>query len=284
MTHIIGQDDTLKKIDELTAKNEFPRFVILYGDKGCGKREVTKYLAQKLNATLVRPKDDLITVEYIRDIIEQAYKQTEPTVYLLPNLELSTSNQAKSALLKVTEEAPNDAYFVVTARDNFFIPKALKSRATTFWFNTYSPGQLKEFAQEHNIDLSPDAFAMVSTPGEVLEMGKLEEDKKELQKFVECVVDDIGEVSGANAFRLAEKISFNEDDPGYGLQIFWIMFKQVCLDKTKNMNNSKRNMYFSFIRITGDYISKLRVRGISKKALFDLWILEIRDTYFKYNK
>lgn len=285
MNKLFGQDKLCETIEGLINNNKFPRFVLVYGMRGSGKKTLAKEIAKALDATLVKPEDDITTVEYLRDTVTNAYCQTRPTVYLIPEIDSGrVSVQAKNTLLKVTEEVPNNAYFIMTALKRDYVLPTIKSRASVFNMQQYTQYQLKEFAESNNIKIEPRLYSILTTPGEVLSYAQTSEDSKDFETFTQSVVDNIGLVSGPNSFKIANKISFGEDDKGFNLLNFWILFKQLSLEKAKTITNSKRNMYFSYIRVTSEYIDKLQIKGINKKAIFDLWIMEVRDIYFKYNK
>lgn len=277
---MIGQDKLIELFNEMIRNKTLPRFIIITGTFGSGRKTLAKYIADKLNASLYKPKDR-VTVDYVRDIIEQAYKQTEPIVYLLPDVEFFNLSAA-NALLKITEEPPNNAYFIMTCAEGKNVPQTLLSRCVSYRIPVYSREALIEFAKSINIEADEQLLTLCKTPGDIINMVKSEVSYKSLEEFTEKVVDNIGKVSGANAFKIDESIAFKEDDTGYNLNTFWTMFCNVCMQKTKDIKNSTRNMYLSFIRVTGSYREKLTIIGINKRSLFDLWILEIRDIYAKY--
>lgn len=280
---IIGQDKLISMLDRMIENNTLPRFISLTGAQGSGRKTIAQYIASKMNAPLYKPKEK-VTVDYVREIISQAYQQTSPVIYLLPDMDFINVSSA-NALLKITEEPPNNAYFILTCYDGRNIPATLKSRCITYRLETYSLTTLKEFAQSLNIDTerNDQLFRLCETPGQILDFAQSELNYKELENFTIKVVDNVGKVTGANVFKIDDSIAFKEDDTGYNLNTFWTMFCNVCMQRAKDIKNSKRNMYFSYIRITSGYRDKLTIIGINKRSLFDLWLLEIRDIYDRYN-
>lgn len=105
---MIGQKEILKQVDDLMDKG-FPRFVVITGQKGQGKKYLAKQIAKKLNYPIIVSE---IKIENIRQIIELSYKHTEPIIYLIPDAD-KMSLGAKNSLLKVIEEPPNNAYFIM---------------------------------------------------------------------------------------------------------------------------------------------------------------------------
>lgn len=278
---MIGQEKLENTLYELIDNNTIPRFIILTGAKGSGRKTLARLVAKKLNAQLFEPTEKT-SVEYIRDVIEQCYKQTTPTVYLIPDAD-AISNQAENALLKICEEPPNNSYIIMTAQSLKYLLNTIRSRATCYRLATYSIDTLSKIAKEHNIEFKNNVYETLNTPGAIIDFADGTNIYSNLETFVNLVIDNIGDVSGANALKMSDRISFKEDETGFNLASFWILFNNVAMQRTKDIKNSKRNMYFSYIRVTGEYQAKLTIQGINKKSLFDLWVLEIRQIYNKYN-
>ena len=88
----------------------------------------------------------------------------------------------------------------------------------------------------------------------------------DFKDYVNTVIDNVAEVSLANAFKIADKIDLKEnDETKYNLNIFWKAFMQMCLELKK----------YKWVMITNKYISSLRISGINKSALFDMWIIDL---------
>lgn len=279
---MIGQDKLIAMFDNMIENHTLPRFIALTGQQGSGRKTLAKYIADKLNAPIYKPEDSKVNVAYVRDIIEQAYAQTDTVVYLLPDVDYFNMSAA-NALLKITEEPPNNAYFILTCCDGRSIPTTIRSRCVHYRLQTYSVGLIREFAESLGIDTSTKSLSYCHTPGDVVALAKSGDEYKNLEEFANKVLDNVGKVSGANVFKIDESIAFKEDDTGYNLNAFLTMFSNLCMQRAKDIKNSKRNMYFKFIRITCEYREKLTIVGINKRSLFDLWLVEIRDTYNIYN-
>ena len=105
---MIGQEEVLEQVNNLIQKG-FPRFIIITGIRGQGKTTLALYISKQLKIPIVNIG---IKVDEIRDMIEMAYKQTEPIIYLIQNAD-KMSIGAKNSLLKIIEETPNNAYFII---------------------------------------------------------------------------------------------------------------------------------------------------------------------------
>lgn len=269
---MIGQEKLLGKIDKLSVNN-FPRFIILCGPKHSGKHLISKYIAKKLNATLV---DSGIKVDEIRETISLAYKQSEPTVYLLADAD-KMSPAAKNAILKVTEEPPRKAYFIMTLTDLNNTLATLKSRGTVFTVDRYFPRQLLEYATSKGYNFTDEEqdyiMGICATPGEVDTLCSY--NITEFYQFVETVAENIGKVNGANAFKIGARLSYKEEDEGYDVTIFLRTLMSVYLSRIHQ--SPLRTV--SSIKVISKHLAEMNTTGINKSATMDMLILELRGIW-----
>ena len=131
---MIGQKHLQSRIEQLITDRTFPRFSILVGPKGSGKKTFANWIITKivrheaLSYSQVCPD---VKIDTIRQIIESAYKTISTNIYVIPDAD-TMSNAAKNALLKVTEEPPNNAYFIMTLEDENNTLETIRSRGTVF--------------------------------------------------------------------------------------------------------------------------------------------------------
>ena len=142
---MIGQDKLLQSINKLI-DDGFPRFVVITGQRGQGKKTLANYISHKLNYQTV--KSD-IKIDELRNIIELAYQQTEPIIYLIPDAD-KMSLGAKNSLLKVIEEPPNNAYFIMTLQTIDNTLPTIKSRCIELRMDNYSDEELNKFVDMIN--------------------------------------------------------------------------------------------------------------------------------------
>ena len=268
---MIGQKQLLSDIQALIDRQRFPRFTIFVGKKGSGRKTAAKEIAKKLdNISVIQLPD--VKVDTIRDMIDKAYTIPYSYLYIIPDAE-NMSLAAKNAILKVVEEPPNNAYFVMTVQDESQLLTTIKSRGTIFRMNTYTPSEIGEYAECSSMDDAEIITSVCEVPGDV-DIIKTYEPVK-FYAFVENVVENIAETSGANSFKISNKINFKDDPEKYDLGIFWRTFMLVCLHKVKE--NPLR--LAKGVQTTSEYLKELNVTGINKSALFDTWILAIREVW-----
>lgn len=258
---MIGQKNLLSLIDKQLSENSFPRFSIIIGERGSESDKIGVHIAKYLGANCINTED--VKVETIRTIIQSSYTVSTTTVYNIINAD-TMSIQAQNALLKVTEEPPNKAYFIMTFESDSNILPTIKSRGSVYSCDMYSSKELISYAEEKYSDTNVIFSELCNTPGEVDILHSM--GVEEFYSYTEKVVDNISEVSGSNAFKIANKIKFKDTDEGYDILLFWKAFRKICFDKG----------LYERVRVTSIYLNMLRIKSLNRSMLFDKWILEIR--------
>ena len=279
---MIGQHNLQNQIEQLIKNRTFPRFSILVGSRGSGKKTLAHEIGHMFNAW--RVSSDYVDVyrlpdvkiDTVRDIITQAYKRITTMVYIIPDAD-NMSNAAKNALLKVTEEPPNEAYFIMTLEDENNTLETIRSRGTVFHMDRYTPDEILQFAEKDNgshyvQEVRDIIIGICDTPGEVITL--YNSGIKEFYDYVQLVVDNIAEVSLANAFKIPSKVALKEDAEGYDLRLFWKAFMKVCLQ-----DDVVYGIKAEAVQITSKYLQKLKIKGINKQMLIDCWLMEIRELW-----
>lgn len=271
---MIGQKHLQKLLDFVTNYG-FPRFAIIYGPKGSGKKLIASQIAQRLQAQYIVCGTK---VDDVREVITLAYKQTNPTVYFFPDAD-RMSPAAKNALLKVTEEAPRKAYFLMSLVDLNSTLDTLKSRGYLMAMDGYSYSELLEYAAQKGYHLTEGESKIVTNictvPGELDLLMRYQ--VQDFYNFVCRVVDNIGIVNGANAFKIGTKLAYKEEDVGWDITLFLRAVMLVFREKADEINPGKCR---ESIRITSQYLSEINsITGINKSSTIDMWILDLRGVW-----
>jgi len=284
---MIGQANLQSRIEQLIKNHTFPRFSIFVGPKGSGKKTFAHELERLFNNWRVS-SDHVnvyelpdVKIDTVREMITQSYKQIMTMLYIIPDAD-NMSNAAKNALLKVTEEPPNEAYFIMTLEDENNTLETIRSRGTVFHMDRYTPNEIEEYFKKRFGVLEDREISIVrdlcETPGDVEII--MSYDATNFYDYVQLVVDNIAEVSLANAFKIPSKVALKEDAEGYDLKLFWKAVASVMLNRAKQRGNSKELVkYCGGYSVTSKYLQKLRVKGINRSMLMDNWILEIRELW-----
>lgn len=273
---MIGQKKLQEQIINQINNDTFPRFSIITGFKGSGKKTLIHTIAPYFNANVVFLED--VKVDIIRSMITTAYKVSDKTIYVIPDAD-NMSLAAKNTILKVTEEPPYNAYFIMTLTDTSLTLPTILSRGVVYRIEVYTPNDILEYVKENYEHLdSYDRDIIVDIAETPLEVNQLVSyDVRTFYNYVELVVSNIAEVSGANSFKIADKIELSkEDTEKFDLKLFWKIFMNICFTELRKSYDIK---YSDAIRITSKCLQDLNITGINKQMLFDVWLLEIRKSW-----
>lgn len=275
---MIGQEILLELIDMMIDENTFPRFSVIQGVDGSGKNLIVQHIRNCMNYELVEMDN---TVDSVRSAMEQAYRTTVPIIFYFRNAD-TMSQSARNALLKVTEEPPNNAYFILTVVNLDSLTDTIRSRANVFHMEPYTQYELNEYLAPYDDGFNKKlALEVCEAPGDIDLLYKNGAEK--LYNFVEKVMDNIAEVSVANALKIANSIAFTDTDEGkFDLALFWkAVIMYYCNEFTadvKNMSVEELRTKARIVMSTKECIDMItKTRGINKRNVFDIWILDVRD-------
>lgn len=283
--NIIGQKKLLQRIQQLIDSDRYPRFSIIVGAKGSGKKKIARLLCKEISGGLY--EECGTKIDDVRELIHDAYQIHSTAVYFIPDAD-NMSVAAKNALLKVTEEPPNNSYFIMTLESAKNTPETILSRATVFYMDPYKPDEILEYAHKIRKDYDKDKCSMedeiiqmiCETPGDVDIMTK--HGVINFYEYVKLVVNNITEVSLANAFKIPSKVALKDADEGYDLRLFLKVFVYTII-KEKVWNGADEDITKSTavsVLVTSKALQDLkRIRGINKQMLMDKWIMEIREAW-----
>jgi len=256
---MIGQKYLKKYVNTLLDENNFPRFSLFVGPKGSGKK---RFLREYFEG--IYPEDN--KVDSIRKIIDMAYRVSNKT-FIIPDAD-DMSNAAKNALLKVVEECPNDNYFIMTLEDEVNTLGTIRSRAQIFYMDMYFPKDLRDYADaigikdEEELKIIAD---VCTTPGDINILCK--QGVKDFYDYTKLVLDNVADVSLANALKIPDKLALKDGDEGYDLRLFLRMFMSLCITNQANAR---------WVEYTSRCLTKMRIKAINKQMLLDTWILSLR--------
>lgn len=249
------------------------RFTIVVGDSAMGCEEIAKCIATRCNATFV---DCGIKVDDVRNIISMAYKQSSPIAYVFKNSDLM-SPAAKNALLKVIEEPPRQAYFIMILKDKANTLATILSRGMVITLNPYTAKELRQYVLRKNKTLNKTQLNYIentcTTPEQVNLL--LSYGIEEFYEFVENVVDYLPEVTITNSLKIAARLNLKdkeEEQDKYDVGLFLNTYTNLVLDKFLDGIYDEEQIELimnSLLTIK----SRLRVVGINKSSLVKQWLM-----------
>lgn len=270
---MIGQKRVIEYIDRTI--DNFPSFIVIVGMKGCGKRTIAKYIAERLKAVYAPCG---IKVDEVREVIQTATMSKERVVYCFEDAD-TMRNEAKNAMLKITEEPPRDAYFIMTVSNDGSVLDTIKSRAIVIQLQPYSYDDLITY-YDNNSDivgisgLSKDTVCNIATNPHEINM--LCGYGQEFIDYVNLVIDNISEVEPANAFKSSKSLALKNEPELYDLKLFWETFCDVCLQRIQ----TDPLRFANGINVTCPFITQVTTRlGVNLGQLYDSWVFKIREVW-----
>ena len=275
---MIGQKDILNNVDYWVRTNTVPRFMIISGSKGCGKTTLAKEIARRMKAYFV---DCELSVDAVREAVKNCYKCSGTTVYVFDGAD-NMSTSAKNAMLKITEEPPRQAHFIVTVQNSENMLETLRSRATNIQMSPYSSSELDQFYDSKVTKKNPLIREVCDVPGMMLDMEKV--DVEELMNFCNTIVDNIQSVTGVNAFKIVQRIKLKEDGEGYNPDLFFHCLMHIIrdrimqtIDQVDKESLKEAHVLTRMLNVTSRYHNEFNITGIKKDATLDMWVLEMRE-------
>lgn len=256
---MIGQNELIRQIERLIEEGEFPRFSIIVGDRGSGKKSLAAYIAGLMQANFVYLEDN--SIASIRQVIDESYKQSGITVYRISDAD-SMSNEAQNTLLKVTEELPNNSYFIMTLEDVQNTLDTIVSRAHIFVMQSYSEEEIGQYAEKYYPDKLNIIKKVCTTPGDADIIVTYDG----FYEYVRKVVENVENTALVNTFKIAEKIALKGEEDKYDPVLFFKAVMRVAWD----------DWNFKLMTKTSYYLSKLTRRSINKQMIFDQWLIDVQ--------
>lgn len=281
MDNLIGQKHIQDTFNKFIENGSVPRFMVFTGVKGSGKYTLAKWVTRKMKAYLVEPE---LSVDAVREVVKNCYKCSGDTVYIFRDAD-KMSAAAKNALLKVTEEPPRQAYFILTVQNAENALETLRSRATVMSMLPYTPAEKEEFLNDlidttHRTLDEETRQLILSASDNLGQITRyIDMDVRELHDFCRLVIEKIGVVSGVNAFKIGQRIKIKEDGEGYEPDLFFNMLNHLLLSDILEGRGpcGHDKSCARMLKVCSKYAQELTLTGVKKDATLDMWILEMRE-------
>lgn len=129
-------------------ETDFPHAYLLHGNTGCGKTTIARIISTKLGVD--KPQEinsaDMTGVDVARKIITQSrFKKIGGgnRVYILDEVHMTSSN-FQDALLKLLEDPPPHAYFILCTTDPSKLKETLRNRCQGFGVRKLKSKELRK--------------------------------------------------------------------------------------------------------------------------------------------
>lgn len=251
---MIGQKNNINTIIKWRCNKSVPRFIIIVGDEGSGRLTFAKIIIKMINAKGIIMGNSIAEV---RETIENAYTITESTCYIFRNAD-DMRTEAKNALLKVVEEPPNNAYFIMTVENIDNMLGTIKSRGTVISMEPYSKQDLESVCDD-------DFILQYAT-----NIADTKRERRELERTEACVLDVISGMkskSGTKILKATTQLrSKATETDKIDCLLFMLMFKAELLHHPELYN---QNSLKYLVKCT----QELQRMSVNKKASIECMLV-----------
>ena len=257
---MIGQKNNIQTLIQWRCNKSVPRFIIIAGDEGSGRLTFAKAILKTINAKGVIMGT---SISDVRDTIEQAYYITQPTCYIFRDAD-DMKNEAKNALLKVVEEPPNNAYFIMTVHNIDNMLSTIRSRGTVIKMEPYTMQELRSVSED---ELSLEYCNNI---------GELQIPHEEIQRAEDCVdgvLKALKEKSGTRLLKACTQLKGKQTETD---KIDCLLFFKVF---QKRLYRMFENFELSFECIQPLFICKqeLNRNTINKRASIESMLIRMLE-------
>lgn len=257
---MIGQKNNIQTLIQWRCNKSVPRFIIIAGDEGSGRLTFAKAILKTINAKGIIMGN---SISDVRDTIEQAYYITQPTCYIFRDAD-DMKNEAKNALLKVVEEPPNNAYFIMTVHNIDNMLGTIRSRGTVIKMEPYTMQELRSVSED---ELSLEYCNNI---------GELQITHEEIQRAEDCVdgvLKALKEKSGTRLLKACTQLKAKQTETD---KIDSLLFYRVF---QKRLYRMFENFELSFECIQPLFICKqeLNRNTINKKASIESMLIKMLE-------
>lgn len=145
---VFGNEEIKKSIVDLLSKESKPHAWLLTGEAGTGKTTIARIIAKMLGSEDVSEYNigDLRGIDNIRELSDKSvYKPFlgECSVYILDEV-AGLTKDSQVCLLKLLEDTPAHAYFILCTTDPEKLSKPIRSRCITLETKPLSTADMKQ--------------------------------------------------------------------------------------------------------------------------------------------
>lgn len=256
---MLYQDRVLSLINTYISNSDLPHTLMLEGAKGCGKKTLCKYIANKLNAEFIDLTDN-ITLE----VLEQIQLSVSTKVYYIDGQQISVKEQ--NAILKFLEEPLKTAYIILCVENKNLLLPTVVNRCVSIAFDTYSTEVLREFLEGDEIILK-----YAQTPGQVKDFANHK--IRDMEAFAIKVLKQIGVANYSNILKIPTNINFSKEPSElFDFDVFiFILINVASILYTNN------EISYQMFDVVSKFNRECNIPRINKQHLFENFIIKLKQ-------
>jgi DNA polymerase III gamma/tau subunit len=153
LNEVLGQADAVRILSEWLKKDSVPHCIVFAGPSGCGKTTFARILRKEMGCSPFDFYDlncakDSRGIETIRNISNRmGYKPHRRCRMWLFDEAHKLSNDAQNALLKVLEDPPSHAYFMLCTTEPEKLIRTIRTRASMIAVKALAPREIAELVR-----------------------------------------------------------------------------------------------------------------------------------------
>ena len=269
---MIGQHNLLKQVDIWYKEQSLPKFLIINGPVGGGRKTFLSYISEKFGYTLVYFPNK---VEGVRELIEVCYNQTNKIIYAIPDAD-EMSSQAENSLLKIAEEPPTNAYIAITASSDTLLP-TIKSRGVQVNLESYTIEEKESYVKSVlNLEIDDILKEEIELSDTLYDINIFERcDFSRLKQLCQNVVKKISKANIGSVLGITSNINIKdkESTDGFDLGLFLKVLSKCLYDQYTITRDKK---YFNCYRSVLNSKKQLN-RSFNKLYILDELLLTLRS-------
>lgn len=299
MNKLIGNDKLKKTIAEYIKCSRLPQAIIIEGDQGLGKHTAAAYIAAaalckskntpcfacdtcrtvlERNHTDIKyyaPEKSTFTVDMARAIRSEAYLKPltgDYNVAILEHCELMNA-EAQNALLKVLEEPPESALFILLTENAGTFLTTILSRCLLLRVTPLSNEEVSNFLESET-----DKTAEEVLPAVMLADGNIgkalyyldDENTQEIRSLAKRFYSAFCEQNGVEMLKCAYEV----EKSAYREQVLKILYetafselKQSCGDRKKGLIDATEAVGFAIERLNANGNKQIVLNNMCQKLI-----------------
>lgn len=182
-----------------------PHSIIICGERGSGKKIVAAEITKRLKASFSD-----ITECISEECLNNIYRNPSLTLYLVDLNKIVEKEQ--NILLKIFEEPPTNAYFILITNSIFNVLPTIMNRGFLINIPPYSKEDLIKYATERKIEIEDSYFkTIIKTPGDIERIYTLNVNLNKIEDLVDKIANKLDKASFTNTLTIIDKLNFKDE-------------------------------------------------------------------------